>query len=151
MQMVSFVYIALGLALTGALFAVNRKLYHEGGMGLLEGAYYLIAAAGLLIGWYFNIRYMIRYGAEAGWAHWTGLLFANPASASGGQDLILANVLIFPLWTISEAKRAGMRAGWLYFPVSLLTSYAFALALFLALRERRARVRAQRDPRYGST
>ncbi|HTZ72185.1 MAG TPA: DUF2834 domain-containing protein [Acetobacteraceae bacterium] len=139
MQMVSFVYIALGLVLTAAVFAVNRTLFTAGGVGLLEAAYYVVAAAGLVIGWYFNIRYMMQYGNQAGWVHWTRLLFANPASASGGQDLILANVLIFPLWTVSEARRAGMRAGWLYFPVSLLTSYAFAVALFLAIRERHIR------------
>jgi hypothetical protein len=142
MQGISFVYMALGCALTGALLAVNRGLFARGGVGALEATYYLIAFLGLAIGWYFNIQYITRYGSQAGWAHWTGLLFANPASASGGQDLILANVLIFPLWTMSEARRAGMRAGWLYFPVSLLTSYAFALALFLALRQRRLAMQA---------
>jgi hypothetical protein len=68
------------------------------------------------------------------------LLFVNPASASGGQDLIIANVLIFPVWSIIVARRSGMRAGWLYFPMSVVTSYAFGLALFLALRERQRRV-----------
>ena len=51
-------------------------------------------------------------------------------------------MILLPIWTIVEARRAGMRAGWLYFPMSLLTSYAFALALFLALRERQLRTPA---------
>ena len=86
---------------------------------------------------YFNLQYMAHYGTQVGWAHWTGLIFVNPASAA--QDLVIANCILFPLWTISDAKRTGMRAGWLYFPMSVLTSYAFALGLYLALRERKLR------------
>ncbi len=139
MQPASMIYMAIGLALIAATLVVNRRLFARPGLGVLEAIYYLIAAAGLAIGWYFNFQYMHQYGAQAGWVHWTSLLFVNPASASGGQDLILANLLVFPLWTIREAKRDGMAAGWLYFPLSLLTSYAFGLALFLALRERQIR------------
>jgi hypothetical protein len=142
MQTASIIYMLIGIALTAAVLLVNRSLFRGGGASVLELFYYAVALAGLGIGWYFNIQYMAAYGAQAGWAHWTGLLFANPASASGGQDLVLANVLIFPVWTIIEARRSRMRAGWLYFPVSLLTSYAFALALFLALRERHRRAAA---------
>ena len=139
MQTASLIYMGLGLALIATVLLVNRRLFARPGLGLLEVAYYVIAAAGLVIGWYFNFQYLHQYGAQAGWAHWTSLLFVNPASASGGQDLILANLLIFPLWTISDARRDGMTAGWLYFPLSLLTSYAFGVALFLALRERQLR------------
>jgi Terpene cyclase DEP1 len=140
MQTASLIYMLLGAALTAITLALNSALFRRGGVSALEALYYATALAGLVIGWYFNLQYLAQYGAQAGWAHWTGLLFVNPASASGGQDLILANVVIFPVWTIVEARRAGMSAGWLYFPVSLLTSYAFALALFLALRERQRRV-----------
>jgi hypothetical protein len=139
MQTSSMIYTGIGVALTAATFAINRKLYRHGGVSALEGFYYMLAAAGLGIGWYFNLEYMAEYGTEAGWAHWTGLLFVNPASASGGQDLIIANAFIFPVWSIIEARRAKMPAGWIYFPMSLLTSYAFALALFLAIRERQLR------------
>jgi len=140
MQTASLVYMGLGIALTLATLLVNRRLFSAGGISALEAFYYVCALAGLGIGWYFNIQYITEYGARAGWAHWTGLLFVNPASASGGQDLIIANAVIFPVWTIAEARRSQMRAGWLYFPMSVLTSYAFALALFLALRERRLRL-----------
>ena len=71
--------------------------------------------------------------------HWTRLLFVNPASASGGQDLLIANLILFPLWTIVDGRRHGMRAAWGYFPMSLLTSYAFAFAMFLALQDRQLR------------
>jgi len=140
MQTSSLIYMAIGISLSFATLLVNRRLFTAGGISALEIFYYVLAVAGLGIGWYFNIQYITQYGAQAGWTHWTGLLFANPASASGGQDLILANAIIFPVWTIAEARRSQMRAGWLYFPMSLLTSYAFALAMFLALRERRLRL-----------
>ena len=142
MQTASLIYTLIGVAITVIVLAVNRHLFRRGGRTTLEAVYYLTAAAGLVIGWYFNIQYMAEYGAQVGWAHWTGLLFVNPASASAAQDLILGNVIVLPIWTIVEARRAGMRAGWLYFPMSLLTSYAFALALFLALRERQLRTQA---------
>jgi len=139
MQTASLIYTLLGVAFTATVLAINKNLYRRGGLTILEAVYYLTALAGLVIGWYFNLQYLAEYGPKAGWAHWTALLFVNPASASGGQDLILANVIVFPVWTIVEARRAGMRAGWLYFPMSVLTSYAFALALFLAVRERQLR------------
>ena len=142
MQTASLIYTLIGVAITVIVLVVNRHLFRHGGLTTLEAVYYLTAAAGLVIGWYFNIQYMAEYGAQVGWAHWTGLLFVNPASASAAQDLILGNVIVLPIWTIVEARRAGMRAGWLYFPMSLLTSYAFALALFLALRERQLRTQA---------
>jgi len=131
------VYMGIGIACVIVMLWLNRLLFTVPRVTLLEIFYWLTAFAGLGIGWYFNIQYMTEYGAQAGWAHWTGLLFVNPASASGGQDLLIANILIFPVWAFVEAKRADMRGGWLYFPLSALTSYAFGLAMFLALRERR--------------
>lgn len=137
-----FVYMSLGLLSVLWLLWLNRALFQRGGLSGLEALYYLTALAALLVGWYFNLQYMREYGAQAGWWHWTTLLFVNPASASGGQDLIFANLILFPLWTMIEARRSGMRAGWLYFVMSLITSFAFAMALYLALRERHLRLSA---------
>ncbi|MGB1580930.1 MAG: DUF2834 domain-containing protein, partial [Nevskiales bacterium] len=87
----------------------------------------------LLIGWYHNLAYFEQYRDVAGWWHWTTLLFVNPASASGGQDLIFANLLLFPLWNMIDGRRHNMKIWWWYFPMSLLTSYAFGIALFMAM------------------
>ena len=136
-------YMAVGLLSVTAIVASNVRLFRFGGAAgrcsWLEGIYYLIAVAALLIGWYFNLEYMHTYGSDAGWLHWTSLLFVNPASASGGQDLIIANMLLFPLWTVVDGRRCGLRVSWLYFPMSLLTSYAFGVAVYLAMRERQLR------------
>ncbi|HEY9547380.1 MAG TPA: DUF2834 domain-containing protein [Solimonas sp.] len=133
------VYALIGLALVAWIYWINRELFRGGGFSALELVCYLIAVPALIIGWYFNIAYLREYGDTAGWWHWTTLLFVNPASASGGQDLIFANLLLFPLWTIIDGRRLGMRAPWIYFVMSLVTSYAFAIALFMAIRERQLR------------
>ena len=136
-------YVVIGLLSVALIVYLSRHLFTRGGaaggVSGLEWLYYAVALVALLIGWYFNFQYMRQYGAEGGWWHWTTLLFVNPASASGGQDLIIANLILFPLWTIIDGRRCGMRASWLYFPMSLLTSYAFAIALFMAIRERQLR------------
>ena len=134
-------YTAIGILSVVAVLAANARLLSKPGLGLtmLEAIYYVTALAGLVIGWYFNFQYMGTYGDQVGWVNWTELLFANPASASGGQDLVIANVILYPIWTIIDGRRVGMRWAWLYFPMSILTSYAFAVALYLALRERQQR------------
>jgi len=134
-------YMVIGVLSVVAILATNARLLRTPGLGVsaLEVVYYITALAGLVIGWYFNFQYMSVYAAEIGWWHWTSLLFVNPASASGGQDLIIANLILYPLWTIIDGRRVGMRWAWLYFPMSVLTSYAFAVALYLALRERQTR------------
>ena len=132
-------YIAIGLLSVAMIVYLNAHLFRSGGVTALESFYYVIALAALLIGWYYNFQYFRVYGDQIGWWHWTTLLFVNPASASGGQDLIIANMILFPFWTIVDGRRSGMRASWLYFPMSLLTSYAFGIALFMAVRERQLR------------
>jgi uncharacterized membrane protein YuzA (DUF378 family) len=134
-------YVLIGLASIGLIFFLNRPLFgaRRIGVSAAEAVYYLVGLAALVIGWYFNFQYFRQYGADVGWLHWTKLLFVNPASASGGQDLIIANLILFPLWTILDGRRQGMRASWLYFPASLLTSFAFGMALFLALQDRQRR------------
>lgn len=132
-------YVAIGLLSVALIGYCNRHLFRTGGVSGLEALYYAVALAALLIGWYYNFQYFRSYGQDVGWLHWTGLLFVNPASASGGQDLIIANLILYPLWTIIDGRRSGMRASGLYFPMSLLTSYAFGIALFLAIRERQLR------------
>lgn len=136
-------YACLCIAAIIPVFIVNRHLF-AGAEGrktnLIEGLLMLFGLPALIIGWYHNITYMNVYGDQAGWWHWTTLLFVNPASASGGQDLIFANLLLFPLWNMVEGRRHGMKIWWWYFPMSLLTSYAFGIALFMMMQLRQMRV-----------
>jgi hypothetical protein len=138
-------YVILGLASIVVALYPNRALYLRGNAAGpatgIEWTYYAMAVLALLIGWYFNFQFMRVYGEEATWTNWCKLLFANPAAASGGQDLVIANVLIMPLWCTIEGRRSGLKHGWLFFLMSIVTSYAFAVALFLAAQERQWRTR----------
>jgi len=137
------IHAALGLSFLILFFYCNAHLYRGGWAGArlsaLEGLYYVIALASVAVGWYFNTQYVQSFGAQASWAHFTRLLFTNPAAASGAQDLITANVLLFPLWTIVDGRRLRMRQPWIYFVLSLLTSFGFAMGLYLAVHERQLR------------
>ena len=137
------VHAGLG-ALTVLLFyRFNAHLYRTpwpGSRGtLLEGACYGFAVASLCVGWWFNIHYVIAYPAQASWVHFTRMLFDNPASGSAGQDMIVTNVFLFPLWTMIDGPRRGMRRPWIYFVMSLFTSFGFAMGLYLAAQERQLR------------
>jgi hypothetical protein len=137
------IHAALG-AITVAIFlSVNKHLYRGDWAGsdatMLEKAYYGLAVVSVLLGWYFNVRYVFGYPDEYSWSHFTAMLFTNPASGSVGQDMIITNVLLFPLWTMIDGPRRGLRHCWIYFVMSLFTSFSFAMGLYLAAQERQVR------------
>ena len=142
------IHAALGFLTVVVFFRVNRHLYArdwEGsGVTGLEGLYYVLAIASVCIGWYFNVTYVMTYPTEASWAHFTKMLFTNPAASSGGQDLIITNVILFPLWTMIDGPRRGLKGTWIYFTMSLVTSFGFAMGLYLAAQERQVRWLAAR-------
>ena len=132
----------LGIASTAVAFAANRRLFEGGATGrvaLLEGAYYVIGLCSLILGWYFNVRYTHLYGHRANYINYTKMLFTNWAADSAAQDYIIVNVVLLPLWTIVEGGRRGLKWAWIFFVMSLFTSLAFAMAMFLAFMERQLR------------
>jgi uncharacterized protein DUF2834 len=142
------IHAALGVLTVVIFFRFNRSLYARDWEGSrvswLEGLYYLLAAGSVCTGWYFNVTYVIAYPAEASWVHFTKMLFTNPAAASGGQDLIVTNAILFPLWTMIDGPRRGLKGTWIYFTMSLFTSFGFAMGLYLAAQERQVRWLAAR-------
>jgi hypothetical protein len=135
-------YGVLGVVSTVVAFAWNRRLFADGGAGtvsVLEGLFYVIGLASLGLGWYFNVRYVHQYGHEASYVDYTKALFSNWASDSAAQDYIIVNVLLLPLWTIVDGRRRGLRAPWIFFVMSLFTSLAFSMAMYLAFVERQIR------------
>jgi Terpene cyclase DEP1 len=137
------IHAALGLLTVVLFLYYNGYLYRTGwkgsGVSWVEALYYLIALCAVTAGWYFNIHYVQEYPAQAGWVHFTKMLFTNPAAGSVSQDLIAANVFLLPLWTIIDGPRRGLKGCWLYFVMSLFTSFAFAMGLYLAAQERQVR------------
>lgn len=103
--------------------------------------YAVAALTGLVITWYFNLRYSGSAGYVADW-------FANDASSSIAVDLLVVGVAA-STFMLAESRRIGIRL-----PVSLafvvagfLVAMACAFPLFLLLRERRlARPARPRPP-----
>ena len=135
-------YGALAVASTVFAFVVNRRLFGgdaAGGVSVLEAVYYAVGACSLLLGWYFNVRYVHLYGHRATYVGYTKELFTNWAADSAAQDYVIVNIVLLPLWTIVEGRRRGLRQPWIFFVMSLFTSLAFAMAFFLAFMERQRR------------
>jgi Terpene cyclase DEP1 len=141
----------LGVITIGVLVAGNRAIFRRPAAGplfsALEGAYYLAGVASVVVGWYFNVRFVMQYAhgnanpiwGDGSWAQYIRLMYANPASSSAGEDYTIGNVILLPLVTIADGRRRGIARPWLYFVVSLFTSFAFAWAFYLATIERQRR------------
>jgi len=135
----------LGILSTAYAFAVNRRLFSGSERTtVLEAIYYVVGLSSLVLGWYFNVRYTHLYGHRANYVNYTKLLFTNWAADSAAQDYIIFNVVLFPLWSIVDGRRRGMRAPWIFFVMSLFTSLAFSIAMFLAFTERQIRYNRDR-------
>jgi hypothetical protein len=138
-------YALLGVLSTAVAFVSNRHLFVRGVVGrpsVLEAFYYFAGLASLCLGWYFNIRYVHSY-AHASYVDYTKMLFSNWASDSAAQDYTIVNVVLLPLWTIVDGRRRGLRVPWIFFVMSLFTSLAFSMAMYLAFVERQIRYRGE--------
>src|SRR5580698_7582509 len=136
----------LGILTIWWIVRSNPAIFRRTAEGPLLSGYewilYVVGAASVMIGWYFNVRFVQRYGpgkvffnpiwGHGSWAQYIKLMFANPAASSAGQDYTIGNVLLLPLMTIVDGRRRGVARPWLFFVVSLFTSFAFAWAFYLA-------------------
>lgn len=96
--------------------------------GVRQGLYGVAAVAGLIGTWYFNLSYRGSQGYLAAW-------FANDAASSAAVDLIVVAVVL-SVFMLAEGRRLGMRMPWLYVLLGFALAMAFAVPLFLLLRER---------------
>jgi hypothetical protein len=149
------VHAVLGLTVIGLIIASNPQIFRRTSTGpalsLLECVYYVVGIASVVLGWYFNIRFVREYSHGAtnpiwgpgSWADYMRLMFVNPAAGSASQDYTIGNVILLPLFTIVDGYRRGVRRPWLYFVSSLFTSFAFAWAFYLATVERQRRTASE--------
>ena len=135
------VFGALGIATTAWALWANRRLFTGGvrPVGVLETVYYLTGVVSLVIGWYCNVRFTHHAGSGANYWSYTRALFTNWAAASAAQDYTIVNLVLLPLWTITDGRRRGLAVPWMFFVMSLFTSLAFSMAVYLALVERQVR------------
>jgi hypothetical protein len=101
------VHAVLGVITTALMVRWNARLFRRepGGPTVtpLEVVIGVFGVASVVLGWYFNIRYVQQYGREASWVHFTRSLFTNWASDSAAQDYIIANLVLFPSGRSSTA------------------------------------------------
>ena len=133
----------LGLATIAVAIYVNRRLFAPGnGAGRvtpLEAVYYVVGVCSIVLGWYFNVRYTHTYH-DANYVelhqdavHQLGRRLGRPGlrHRERGADAAL------------DDRRgddgSGLKWAWIFFVMSLFTSLAFSIALFLAFMERQLR------------
>jgi hypothetical protein len=92
--------------------------------------YLLLAVAGLIGTWTFNVLAIVQMADFIG-----DLVTSGPAVSSITVDLLVVAVA-GSVFIIVEARRLGMRFGWLYVVAAGLTAFAFTFPLFLAMRQR---------------
>ncbi|WES64173.1 DUF2834 domain-containing protein [Microbacter sp. GSS18] len=93
---------------------------------------YLVLSVGGLVGtWWFNALAIVQLRDFVG-----DLVTSGPAVSSITVDLLVV-AAAGSVFLIVEARRLGMRFGWLYVVGSGLTAFAFTFPLFLAMRQRR--------------
>ncbi|MHC2999136.1 DUF2834 domain-containing protein [Microbacterium sp. HJ5] len=97
----------------------------------LAVVFLLLAVAGLIGTWYFNVLAIVELRDFVG-----DLVTSGPAVSSISVDLLVVAVA-GSVFIIAEARRLGMRFGWLYVAGAAVTAFAFTFPLFLAMRERR--------------
>lgn len=93
-------------------------------------AYAVLALCGLVGTWIFNGIAIAQMNNFV-----TDLVTSGPAVSSITIDLLVV-AIAGSVFIIVEARRLGMKRGWLYVALSGLTAFAFTFPLFLAMRQR---------------
>ncbi len=104
-------------------------------------AYLVLAVIGLVGTWTLNVVAITQGSDFVG--EWLG---NGPATQSLQVDLLVVAIASGAL-IIVEGRRIGMRRAWLFLPLAAVTAAAFAIPLFLALRERKLALAHAEGPR----
>lgn len=153
--MVSLIaHAVLGILCIWFIVRSNPDIFRrvEGGpaFSVLEATFYVVGVASIAVGWWFNISFVNEYGpgtaffnplwGDGSWAHYMQLMFANPAAGSAGGDFTIGNVILLPLMAIIDGRRRGIARPWMFFVITLFTSFSFGWAFYLATVERQRRL-----------
>jgi Protein of unknown function DUF2834 len=96
--------------------------------------YLLLAIAGLVMTWKFNLQFMSESGGAFDLDKFLADSSSNAASQSLGWDLAIACIAGL-IWIYFEARRLGLRFFWVYIVLAFGIAYAFAFPLFLFVRQ----------------
>mgnify|MGYP003388167666 CR=1 FL=1 len=131
------VHLVLGFATMAFIVKTNPSIFAR------------YASGPQVTGYYFNNQYVAEYAPPGGlhnfiwgpgsWWEFITLGYANPAASSASQDYTIMSLLLFPLWSIVDGRRRGIKHAWLFCGFILFASSAFAWAAYLAVAERQHR------------
>lgn len=93
--------------------------------------YLVLAIVGLAATWTLNIL-AIMSGSD-----FFGEWFSNGFATQSLQVDLLVLAVAVGAFLVVEGRRIGLRHAWLFLPLAAVTAAAFAVPLFLALRERK--------------
>jgi len=97
--------------------------------------YALFALAGVTLTSYFNVQYMLEQGGFS-LSDFIQQAYINNASSSLTND-VLVIWGAFIVWSYIEARRLSMARWWVYILLTATVAVAFAVPIFLLMRERR--------------
>ena len=97
----------------------------------LAVVYLVLAILGLIGTWTFNILAILHRSPFV--SEW----LSNPPATQSLQVDLLVVAIAAGVFIVVEGRRIGMRRAWLFLPLAAITAAAFAVPLFLALRERK--------------
>ncbi|MEN7343389.1 MAG: DUF2834 domain-containing protein [Pseudomonadota bacterium] len=103
--------------------------------------YVIAALVGIAATWYHNLAFIEFYG-EFSLGTFIRDSNINAAASSIAIDITVVAV-VFSIWSFVEARRVGMSFWWVYFALTFFIALAFAMPLFLAMRERALQRTAQ--------
>lgn len=93
--------------------------------------YLVLAIFGLIGTWTFNVLAILQHSAFV--SEWLG----NPPATQSLQIDLLVVAVAAGVFIVIEGRRIGMRHAWVFLPLAAVTAAAFAVPLFLAMRERK--------------
>jgi hypothetical protein len=100
---------------------------------VLCAVYGILAAIALVATWFNNIAFL-QTENSGGLAGFIQAGYANYASTSLTNDLLLAAAVAF-VFMVAEARRVGIPHVWIYLVLSIVIAFSVALPLFLIARQ----------------
>ena len=95
--------------------------------------YLLFAVIGTIIPWFFFAQFFIQEGFNI--PLFLRSLFINGAAGGFSAD-VLISILVFWIWSYSDARRKHIRHWWLVIPAGFTVGLSLALPLYLYLRHK---------------
>lgn len=114
-------------------------------MSIPRVLYLVLAVAGLIIPWYYNLQFMQQSGGAFDIVEFMAAAATTPAAQSLSWDLAIACIAGL-VWIVFESKRLGLRFFWLYIVLAFTVAYAFAFPLFLFVRQGKLEAMQQQEP-----